>query len=188
MWLFLLQFIWLHSLSGFLEHVCFISLLCLLNQQPGSRHCFLFMTSCVFHVSETGKQLRAAECWHTAIAQQGHFWCGGNWLFRAVGERQCKYHWCSVGFLLVGHLLASADTIKAAESQSHLPEKNWQLLPPSTAAPELGLSSEVHQGNAGQPPYAHQTTCVTLRVFYLVGRCWDSWRIKAKEHKTYIPT
>lgn len=117
MQLLLLQFIWLHS-QAFLEPVCFISLLCLLNHQPGSRHCFLLMTSRVFSVSEAGKQLRAGECWHTAIAQR--FWCGGNWLFKAVGERHCKHHWCWLAFLVVGHLLASADTIKAVRPSSHL--------------------------------------------------------------------
>lgn len=65
-----------------LEHVCSISLPCLLNQQNGNRHCFHFVTSCVFHVSEASKQLMAEECWHAVIAQQRHFWCGENLLLR----------------------------------------------------------------------------------------------------------
>lgn len=45
-------------------------------------------------------------------------------------EQDSKYHSCSVGFLVVGHLLASADTIKAAETHQS-PPRETQAAPAS---------------------------------------------------------
>lgn len=146
-----------------MEHVCFISLLCLLNQQPGSRHCFPFMTSCVFHVSETGKQLRLESADTQQLLNRDTFDVEGTGFLRRwekdsanTSHAQWDFWWLDTSW----PLLTPSKLLRAAVTSQR--NTGSSCLPPQQP-PELGLSSgEVPQGNAGQPPHAHQTTSVTL--------------------------
>lgn len=121
------------------------------------------MTSCVFHVSETGKQLRLESADTQQLLNRDTFDVEGTGFSRRwekdsanTSRAQWDFWWLDTSW----PLLTPSKLLRAAVTSQR--NTGSSCLPPQQP-PELGLSSgEAPQGNAGQAPHAHQTTSVTL--------------------------